>query len=103
MERSLIPGPSSAGERPPRPEAVALGDRDRAQSALDSAGRGREPAPLHPQVLTLQILFHQQVRIALPGQLGQFIQGVLVAQHQLLLGGLPEAFGHLPGWGARGP
>ena len=108
--RSLIPGPSSAGEVP-RAEAEALGDRDRAQSALDSGGLGAVllphprapsiPAP-YPRELTLQVLLHQRVRVALPGQLGQFLQGVLVAQHQLLLGGLPEAFGHLPGWGVRG-
>lgn len=110
--RSLIPGPSSAGGGVPRAEAEALGDRDRAQSALDSGGLGAVllppllpalsiPTP-YPQGLTLQVLLHQQVRVALPGQLGQFLQGVLVAQHQLLLGGLPEAFGHLPGWRVRG-
>lgn len=109
VERSLIAGSSSEGGRPippppPRPGPKRWPSVTETEHSLHwiPGAWGREPAPLHPQVLTLQILFHQQVRVALPGHLGQFIQGVLVAQHQLLLGGLPEAFGHLPGWGARG-
>lgn len=69
-------------------------------------GRPTGRPPLRPrQVLTLQVLLHHQAGVALPGPPGQFDQGVLVARQQLLLRGLPEAPGRLPGWGSgsRGP
>lgn len=79
----------------------------RRRGARSTAGTdSRWGAPLRPrQVLTLQVLLHHQAGVALPGPPGQFDQGVLVARQQLLLRGLPEAPGRLPGWGSgsRGP
>lgn len=93
-------GSKRCAERARVPVPPAQADSPAAQCALIRV-LGAAPVFSPAQALTLQVLVHQQVRVALPGQLGQFIQGVLVEQHQLLLGGLPEALDQLPGWGER--
>lgn len=109
-----------SGERQRQATVLANGRRQHGPGSLSRGGGGESPQAwrclaltqdgLHgvrgcraralslcPAPLTVQVLLYQQVGVALAGQLGQFTQGVLIAHHQLLLGGLSESFRRLSG------